>query len=155
MAELTRQSEATILASIHLPTGKTENLEISTGMDQQEIDQRVAATVKLARKLDGNEDGAGLLASIISQLIDASEAQETKEHTMKEVERELRNTESEAPGRSSIAAACGVLISLSDGAPVPRSAIRRAAQELAAYAANIGIPGPQFVISEARRGRDE
>jgi len=72
MAELTRQSKATILAAIHLPTGKTENLGISTGMDQEEISQRVAATVKLARKLDGNEDGAGLLASIISQLIDAS-----------------------------------------------------------------------------------
>jgi hypothetical protein len=73
MAELTRQNAGTILAAVHLPTGKTENLAISTGSDQEDIAQRVAATVKLARKLDGNENGAGLLASIISQLIDASD----------------------------------------------------------------------------------
>jgi|GEM_PF-3846980 len=73
MAELTRQNVCTILAAIHLPTGKTENLAISTRSDQEDIAQRVAATVKLARKLDGNENNAGLLASIISQLIDASD----------------------------------------------------------------------------------
>lgn len=73
IAELTRPNTGTVLASIHLPNGKTETMAISTGSDEEHTKQRVAATVKLARKLDGSEEHAGLLASLIMQFIEASE----------------------------------------------------------------------------------
>jgi len=73
MAELTRQNAGTILASIHLPTGKTENLAISTGNDDEHVNQRVEATVKLAKKLDGNLTNNLLLAKIIQRMIEDSE----------------------------------------------------------------------------------
>jgi len=70
MAELTRQSEATILAAIHLPTGKTENLAISTNDWPTRLDH----TRKLARMLDGNLDNVDLLADVIQGMIETSEA---------------------------------------------------------------------------------
>ena len=70
MAELTRQNTGTILASIHLPTDKTENLAISTNDWPTRLDH----TRKLARMLDGNLDNVDLLADVIQGMIETSEA---------------------------------------------------------------------------------
>jgi len=72
IGELTRPNTGTLLASIHLPNGKTETMAISTGSDEEHVSQRVAATLKLAKKLDGNEDHAGRLICLIMQFIETS-----------------------------------------------------------------------------------
>jgi len=72
IAELTRPNTGTLLASIHLPNGKTETMAISTGSDEEHLSQRVTATLKLAKKLDGNEEHAGRLICVIMQFIEVS-----------------------------------------------------------------------------------